>query len=124
MTAEYATDHPDKVSKAVKVPLTSLLCTIGSNINRPTDSRLGSPLVTDYWKGRLPRSIAQVLSMPLHHPDRAGFLAATTAEIKSLHDMETWDPAEVLSAEQMKISGIGMSRCVFTKKYHPDGSFD
>ena len=124
MTAEYATDHPDKVSKAVKVQLTSLLCTMGSDKNHPTDSRLGTPLATDYWKGRLPRSIAQVLSMPLHHPDRAGFLAATTAEIKSLRDMETWDPAEVLSPEQMKISGIGMSRCVFTKKYHPDGSFD
>ena len=38
--------------------------------------------------------------------------------------METWDSAEVLSPEQMKISGIGMSRCVFTKKYHPDGTFD
>ena len=32
MTAEYATDHPEKVSTAVKVQLTSLLCTIGSNI--------------------------------------------------------------------------------------------
>ena len=36
----------------------------------------------------------------------------------------TWDPAEVLSSEPIKISGIGMSRCVFTKKYHPDGTFD
>ena len=62
--------------------------------------------------------------MPQDHPARAGFLAAAAAEIKSLRDMETWDPAEVLSPEQMKTSGIGMSRCVFTKKYHPDGSFD
>ena len=38
--------------------------------------------------------------------------------------METWDPAELLSANQMKISGVGMSMCVSTKKYHPDGSFD
>ena len=62
--------------------------------------------------------------MPTSSPDRAGFLAATSAEIKSLRDMETWDPAEELSPEQMITSGIGMSRCVFTKKYHPDGSFD
>ena len=123
-TAEYATDNPAATSKAVKVKLTSLLCTIGSDISPSTDSRLASQPDTDYWKGRLPRSIAQVLSMPLQHQDRAGFLAATTAEIKSLRDMETWDPAEELSAEQMKISGIGMSRCVFTKKYHPDGTFD
>ena len=38
--------------------------------------------------------------------------------------MGTRDPAEELSEEQMKISKIGMSRCVFTKKYHPDGSID
>ena len=127
MTSEYTNDHPEKstnLQKAVKVKLTSLLCTIGSDINPSTDSRLASQPDTDYWKGRIPRSIAQVLSMPLQHQDRAGFLAATTAEIKSLRDMETWDPAEELSAEQMKISGIGMSRCVFTKKYHPDGTFD
>ena len=62
--------------------------------------------------------------MPTSNPDRAGFLAATSAEIKSLKDMETWDMDEELCPEQMKISGIGMSRCVFTKKYHPDGSFD
>ena len=61
--------------------------------------------------------------MPLNHPDRAGFLAATRKEIKSLRDMETWDPVEVLSVEQIKIYDIGMSRCVFTKNYHPDGSF-
>ena len=62
--------------------------------------------------------------MPTTNPDRAGFIAATGAEIKSLRDMGAWDPAEVLSEEQMKISKIGVSRCVFTKKCHSDGSFD
>ena len=38
--------------------------------------------------------------------------------------MKTWEPAEVLSAEQMKISGISILRRVFTKKNHPDGTFD
>ena len=118
MTTAYALEQPDTVSKKTKAKLSSLLCTVG------TDSRPTSQLPHDYWKGRLPRSIAQVLSMPTSNPDRAGFLAATSAEIKSLRDMETWDPAEELSPEQMKTSGIGMSRCVFTKKYHPDGSFD
>ena len=36
----------------------------------------------------------------------------------------TWDTDEVLDEEQMRISKIGMSKIVFTKKYHPDGSFD
>ena len=127
MTVEYTSDHPEKATnlqKAVKVKLTSLLSTLGSDIKPPYGIRLAYQPATDYWKNHLPRSISQVLSMPQDHPDRAGFLAATTAEIKSLRDMETWDASEELSQEQMKISGIGMSRCVFTKKYHPDGSFD
>ena len=114
MTAEYATYHPGMVSN---LQLTSPQCSKGNDINRPT-------LATEYWKGRLPRSIAQVLGVPLNHPDRASIPAATTAVIKSLRDMETWDPAKVRSSEQMEIPGIGMSRCVFTKKYHPDGGFD
>ena len=54
---------------------------------------------------------------------RAVFLAATTAEFKSPRDIEKWDPDEVLSTKEMKTSGIGISMCVFMKKYHPDGSF-
>ena len=38
--------------------------------------------------------------------------------------MGTWDPKEVLSEEQMKISKVSMSECVFIKKCHPDGTFD
>ena len=53
--------------------------------------------------------------MPDSNMDKAGFLAATTSKIKRLRDMDTWDSAEMLDAEQMKSSGIGMSRCVFTK---------
>ena len=58
------------------------------------------------------------------NPDRAGFLSATAVEINSLRDMRTWDPDESLSEEQMRSSKIGTSKIVFTKKYHPDGSFN
>ena len=34
---------------------------------------------------------------------RAGILAATTAEIKSIGDMETWESKEALSAEQIEL---------------------
>ena len=127
MSAEYVPTTQGKdtnLPKTVKVKLTSLLCNLVSDIKPSNDSRLAYQQANDYWKNRLPRSIAQVLSLPQTHPDRAGFLAATTAVIKSLRDMETWDASEELSPEQMKISGIGMSRCAFTKKYHPHGSLD
>ena len=62
--------------------------------------------------------------MPTNSSDRAKFLEATVAEIKSLRDMGTRDPDETLDESQIKTSQIGMSRCVFTKKYHPDCTFD
>ena len=62
--------------------------------------------------------------MPMAHVNRAGFIASTAAEIKSIRGMGTYDPDEVLDESQMEISKIGMSKIVFTKKYHPDGSFD
>ena len=76
------------------------------------------------WNKRLPRTFAEVLSMPVSHPDRAGLIMSTNADIKSSRDMGTYDPVEVLDKAQMKLSKIGMSKIVFTKKYHPDGSFD
>ena len=72
----------------------------------------------------MPRTFAEVLSMPMNHPDRTGFIESTTVEINSIRDMATYDPNEVLDEAQMTISKIGMSKIVFTKKYHPDGSFD
>ena len=124
MTVEYARDHPETTSKVVTTKLANLLYAHGSDIKPSTDSRLASQPAYDYWKDRLPRSIAQVLSMPQDHPDMAGFLAAMTAEITSIRDMGTYDPADVLDEDQIKTSKVGMSKCVFTKKYHPDGTFN
>ena len=119
-TADYAMDQPAKVSKktAKKVALQSVA--YGARVKSTLDT--AKPAID--WNRRLPRSYAEVLSLPDANQDRAGFIAATAAELKSLRDMGAWDPAEVLSEEQMKISKVGMSRCVFTKKYHPDGTFD
>ena len=120
-TADYALVHPAKISKkaAARVAHHVLAYTSKATVG----SRPSSKPAVD-WTRRLPRSMADVLSMPESNPDRAGFLVATTAEIASLRDMKTWDPDEQLDAVQMKTSKIGMSRCVYTKKYHPDGTFD
>ena len=122
-TAEHAIARPDQISKKSAKSVANQLLAYGVTINPTTNSRLAYQSVID-WNRRLPRSIAEVLSMPTSNPDRAGFLDATAAEIQSLRDMKTWDPQEALDDNQMKTSKIGMSRCVFTKKYHPDGTFD
>ena len=58
------------------------------------------------------------------HQDRAGFIVSTAAEIKIIRAMGTYDADEVLDETHMKISKIGISNIVFTKKYHPAASFD
>ena len=62
--------------------------------------------------------------MPLYHQDGAGFIESTAAEIKSIRDKGTQDSDELLDEAQMKIPKIGMSKIVYTKKYHPKGNFD
>ena len=118
-TAEHALVRPDHISKQSAKRVAHHVLAYGAT-SKPT----GKPQPEIDWTRRLPRTLDQVLSMSTSNPDRAGFLEATAAEIKSLRDMGTWDPEETLDAEQMKTSKIGMSRCVFTKKYHPDGTFD
>ena len=123
MIADYASLHPDKVPKKTSRKMVNQLRALGIAVHTNIDSRLASKPAID-WSKRLPRTFAEVLSMPMNHPDRTGFIESTTAEINSIRDMATYDPNEVLDEAQMKISKIGMSKIVFTKKYHPDGSFD
>ena len=39
------------------------------------------------WNKRLPRAFAEALSMPIDHPDRAGFIESTAAEMRSICEM-------------------------------------
>ena len=108
-TAEYAIDQPARVSNKAAKKVAHQLLAFGVRVKPTTDT----PKPEIDWTRRLPRSYAEVPSMPTSNPDRAGFLEATAAEIKSIRVMGTLDPSEVLSEEQMKISKIGMSRSVF-----------
>ena len=59
------------------------------------------------------------------HQGHAGLNTFTAAEIKSIRDIGTYDSDEVVDEAQMKLSKVGtMSKLVFTKEYHLDGSFD
>ena len=48
--------------------------------------------------------------MPQDHPDRVSFLAATTAEIKRIRDMGTYESADVPDEEQINTSKVGISK--------------
>ena len=67
-----------------------------------SEMRLAEQLTID-WSKRLPRSFPEVLCIPMNHPDCAGYGRTSTAEIQSISDMGSYDPAEVLDEAQMKI---------------------
>ena len=63
------------------------------------------------WIKKLRKTLEVVLCMLLSNPDRAGSLATTAAEIKSIRDMGACDTDEAfdeaLDKAQMKISKKG-----------------
>ena len=62
-TAEHAIARPDQISKKSAKSVANQLLAYGVTINPTTNSRLAYQSVID-WNRRLPRSIAEVLSMP------------------------------------------------------------
>ena len=93
MTDEYAKLHPEKTSKKVNKNLANHLLAFGIGVQPASDTPPASSPTID-WSKRLPRTFAEVLSMPMTHPDRAGFIESTAAEIKSIREMGTYDPDE------------------------------
>jgi hypothetical protein len=81
------------------------------------------PKVYVFPANRLPRNQTDIDNMAGDNPDKEGFCKATKAEISTVFGMGTWDPNEKLP-EKIDKKLIGSSKMVYTKKYHPDGSFD
>ena len=122
LTSQYLLDHPPGpgATKATKKRAANAVQTYTS---RKPQYVSPLPLPFDSTR-RLPRNMTDVNAMADDNPDKAGFRLSTTAEIKSWRDMGAYNPDEVLDPEQIKLSKIGGSKFVFTKKYNPDGSFD
>ena len=57
------------------------------------------------------------------NPDKAGFRNAQHAEIQSIVAMGTWQPHELIP-DNISKKLIGSCKFVYTKKYHPDSTFD
>ena len=119
MIEEYANLNPEQMSKKVSKKLSNQLLTFGIVLQPESDMRPASKPEVD-WDKILPRTFAEVLSMPVDHPNHAGFVASTADEIKSIHEMGTYEPDEA----QMKILKIFMSKIVVPNKYQPGNSFD
>ena len=58
--------------------LANQLLAFGIAVQPASDTRPASKPPID-WNKRLPRTFAEVLHMPMTHPDRAGFIESTAA---------------------------------------------
>ena len=81
------------------------------------------PKVYVFPDNRLPRNNTDILNMSDNNPDKQGFINATQAELAAVLGMGTWNPQEIVP-DKIEKKLIGSSKFVYTKKYHPDGSFD
>ena len=75
-TTEHAVARPDQISKKSTKLVANHARAYGT-----TSTTTGKSLPEIDWSRRLPRTLAQVLSMPTSNPDQAGFMEATAAEI-------------------------------------------
>ena len=99
MTEEYAKFHPEKTSMKVNKNSANRRHAFGIAGKPASDTLSASKPVID-WSKRLPRTGAEVMSMPIDHPVR---------------DVGTYDPDKLLGEAPMKISKLGMLWVVFTK---------
>ena len=73
---------------------------------------------------RVPRTMRELHLLSDSNPDKAGYFAALASEIQSLKDMSVYQalPPDVIPT--LPKNQIGSSKLIFTKKMHPDGTFD
>eukprot|EP00607_Mallomonas_marina_P008932 CAMPEP_0182421592 /NCGR_PEP_ID=MMETSP1167-20130531/6995_1 /TAXON_ID=2988 /ORGANISM="Mallomonas Sp, Strain CCMP3275" /LENGTH=545 /DNA_ID=CAMNT_0024598843 /DNA_START=210 /DNA_END=1847 /DNA_ORIENTATION=+ len=62
--------------------------------------------------------------MDVNSNDRQGWLIALQDELNSLVHSGTYNPTELLGQTKIDMGRVGSSKMVFSKKYHPDGTFD
>ena len=57
-------------------------------------------------------------------PDKQGYLDALQSELESLRSMNVYNSSDLLNIDSVPQHKIGSSKLIFSKKLHPDGSFD
>ncbi len=57
-------------------------------------------------------------------PDKQGYLTALQSELDSLRAMNVYNSSDTLDKINVPHHKIGSSKLIFSKKLHPNGSFD
>eukprot|EP01035_Chromulina_nebulosa_P025306 gene25306-33026_t len=117
--------NPKKLRKQDHIPIPIqdiILMTNAYNKNSQTVANQATVCQSTH-NGTLPRTIKELNKLSDSNPDKAGFIHAMQSKIKSLINMNVFDSVDS-NIESIPKNLIGSSKLVFTKKFHPDGSFD
>ena len=81
------------------------------------------PTDTDKLK-KAPRTMRELHKLDDLDPDKQGYLTALQSELDSLRTMNVYNSSDTLDIINVPQHKIGSSKLIFSKKLHPDGSFD
>ena len=56
--------------------------------------------------------------------DKQGYIQALNSELESLRSMNVYNSSDLLNIDSVPQHKVGSSKLIFSKKLHPDGSFD
>jgi hypothetical protein len=73
---------------------------------------------------KAPRTMRELYKLDDLDPDKQGYLTALQSELDSLRTMNVYGSSNKLNIVNIPQHKIGSSKLIFSKKLHPDGTFD
>jgi hypothetical protein len=73
---------------------------------------------------KAPRTMRELSKFDDLDPDKTGYRDALNSELESLRSMNVYNSSDLLNIDSVPQHKVGSSKLIFSKKLHPDGSFD
>ena len=73
---------------------------------------------------KAPRTMRELNKLDDLDPDKQGYRDALNSELDSLRTMDVYNSSDQLDIATVPQHKIGSSKLIFSKKLHPDGTFD
>lgn len=73
---------------------------------------------------KAPRTMRELYKLDDQDQDKQGYIQALHSELESLRTMNVYNSTDLLDIASVPQHKVGTSKLIFSKKLHPDGSFD